>query len=170
VYNVKQNATLQLEKGIYQWSGEKWKKLNRITKTEGAAVKKEIYQANSPNESRTVALGIFEFRINNNSIPQFRTISGTGNRSFYWQVNRYWDENPSNEATSFSNSGYASELKEENNVQANTWKDCSSNALSNVGKTEVWLADLVNQNMYHIQFIIFGNNSPQRYLILAEKY
>ncbi|MDR1914323.1 MAG: hypothetical protein LBQ68_07585 [Clostridiales bacterium] len=176
VYNLKEDANLHLEKGIYQWNGEEWKMLSKVTKTEGATVRKVIYRATSPDETQIVTLGIFEFRIDAKTYPQFRRIRGTGTASHYWQVNEFMDNSPNAENSDFNSSGYTFELKKKIDLSDNTWTDCKDgmgNTSGNTERNEVWLADLGNDNMYHIQFMILGKGGSadtKTYLIIAQKY
>jgi hypothetical protein len=170
VYNVKIDEPLSLEKGIYQWNGEKWKKLNKITKTENVTIKKKIYQAASPDETKTVSIGIFEFRIwkdpaVTNPFPQFKLAAGVSPQLIYWHVNEYWDINPDAEA---DGTGYSFALNNAN-VDSGTWVDCM-NSMSNLERNEIWLADLTNNHMYQIQFTIINNGSTNIYSIIAKRY
>jgi hypothetical protein len=49
----------------------------------------------------------------------------------------------------------------------------SGHALTNLERDEMWLADIDNDNMYHIQFMVLGENdtaSQKTYIIIAQKY
>jgi hypothetical protein len=174
VYNLKVNETLSLEKGIYQWDGEKWRKLNKITKTENVTVKKKIYCASAPDAAKTVSIGIFEFRMqtkNDNRVyPQFKLAAGLAQQSVYWHVNEYWDADRNNEATCLGSgtTGYASTLRRET-VNSSTWVDCM-NKMSDLERNEFWLADLANNHMYQVQFAIIDNGSTNIYSIIAKRY
>jgi hypothetical protein len=174
VYNLNVDETLSLEKGIYQWDGEKWRKLNKITKTENVTVKKIIYQATAPDASKTVPIGIFEFRMETNIndsfvYPQFKLADGLAPQSVYWHVNEYWDNYPNEEATNLKNSGYASTLKEET-VNSSVWSNCK-NLMSHLERNEFWLADLTNNHMYQVQFAIISNGTTNNtYSIIAKRY
>jgi hypothetical protein len=172
VYNVKEDASKHLEKGIYQWNGEEWKMLGRVTKTEGATVRKVFYRGTLPNENQIVELGIFQFRIDDNAYPQFRRVpAATTSASHYWQVGEYKDNSANSENTGFSGSGYAFELKNVIDLQPGQWTNCKEDGMNHTERNEVWLADLDNDNMYHIQFMILGESSGKKnYLITAQKY
>ncbi|MDR2622499.1 MAG: hypothetical protein LBC48_07975 [Dysgonamonadaceae bacterium] len=175
VYNVRENQNLSLKKGIYQWNGVKWDMLNRITKTEGAAVKKEIYHSTSPNQEKVVSLGIFEFRMvqkNNATFPQFRLSPGLPQQSIYWQVNQYLDKSPDAFADGWAKSGYSFLLKDATATSA--WADFSA-GMTHLERNEIWLSDMQSKNIYNIQFLILGNaatenNTSRIYLIIAQKY
>jgi hypothetical protein len=172
VYNLKIDEKLSLEKGVYQWSGEEWKMLSKITKTEGVTIKKEIYQGSAPDPNKIVSLGKFEFRIikrsNNNIYSQFQLSSGFAKQPVYWHVNEYWDKDPNKEASQWGESGYSFKLDKET-ISPSIWYDCSNNMLDSE-RNEIWLADLKNNNMYQIQFITFGNGTVRTYLIIAKRY
>jgi hypothetical protein len=173
VYNVKVNATLNLEKGIYQWDGTQWKVLSKVTKTEGATVRKVIYRGTAPDESQVVNVGIFEFRINGSAISQFRRVLGSGTATHYWQVGKFSDSDTGNESQVWTASGYTFELKSKANIQAGAWEDCkgTATAMSNTERNELWIEDLQNDNMYHVLFMILGGSSGDKtYLIVAQKY
>ncbi|MDR1919757.1 MAG: hypothetical protein LBQ65_08955 [Tannerellaceae bacterium] len=171
VYNVREDARKRLEKGIYQWSGEQWKMLGKVTKTEGATVRKVIYCGSSPDPNQILTLGIFEFRIDANTYPQFRRIAGTGPASHHWQVNELMDNYPERENTDWAG-GSTFELKSIKDLPDNTWVNCRD-GMGPTERNEVWLADLENDNMYQIQFMILGKGGSadmRTYLIVAQKY
>ncbi|MDR0750508.1 MAG: hypothetical protein LBF62_13195 [Tannerellaceae bacterium] len=157
VYNVKTNGNPSLAKGIYQWSGEKWEALKKISKTEGASVKKEIYQGTAADANRVISLGNFEFRMTGNGstpTPEFRLTSATD--SVYWQVNEYLT---SEQACSLF---YLKIQK----ITTNTWTSCL-NALTTGERDEVWIANLADGgSMYRAQFMVLGNT----YVMIAQKY
>jgi hypothetical protein len=171
VYNLKVDDALSLEKGIYQWDGEMWRLLKKVTKTESVAIRKEIYQANEPDENKTLSLGLFEFRIRKNNgkyFPQFRLSTNVGKRTIYWHVNEYWDETPNRESANRQESGYSFSLimKEIDSIQ---WSECM-NSMSKDERNEVWLADLDNNHMYQIQFMIIENGSSSTFAMIAKRY
>jgi hypothetical protein len=172
VYNLKEDANLHLEKGIYQWNGEQWKMLSKVTKTEGATVRKVFYRGTSPDATQTVELGIFEFRIDgSNAYPQFRRIPGLKNKLHYWQVIEFYDKDITSEGTTRSTTTHVFELKSVN-VQDGNWTNCKG-GIDPARRYEVWLADMENDNMYHIRFMILGEGGSaetKTYLITAQKY
>jgi hypothetical protein len=181
VYNVKEEASLDLKKGVYQWDGVKWKMLNKITKTEGSTVAKLMYQGKDPDINQTLTLGIFEFRINNTRYPQFRRIPGSNAASHHWQVNEYSDLQAGTDAKSLGavtsttgGSRFDLQLKTVTNLQAGTWTNCDDAlSLTYTDRDEVWLADLENRNIYQVQFMFLGSNSAsatKTFLIVAQKY
>jgi hypothetical protein len=182
VYNVKEDASLNLRKGVYQWDGEKWKMLNKITKTEGATTAKVMYQGTKPDETKTVTLGIFEFRITlttTSYYPQFRRIPGSNPASHHWLVNEYWDLQAGTDAknlgtTTADGSRFDLRLKSVNNLQAGVWADChDALSVGYIERDEIWLADLENRNIYQVQFMFLGPNSTaasKTFLIVAQKY
>jgi hypothetical protein len=177
VYNVRENASLDLKKGVYQWDGVKWKMLNKITKTEGSTVAKLMYQANSPNEAKTVTLGIFEFRITmaatpaNSYSPQFRRVPGSGTATHHWQMNEYYDDAAAADATTITGSRFILKIYSSN---ANDWTNChDAIRYLHPERNEMWLADLENDNIYQVQFMFLGPNSTggtKTFLIVAQKY
>jgi hypothetical protein len=169
VYNLK--ADEELDKGIYQWNGEMWRKLNNTTKTENVIVRKAIYTASSPDPQKILSIGMFEFRVekkaNNLIYPQFRLRAGVTSQSIYWHINGFWDIDPSKEASGKSESGYGFLLRSQN-VNSTTWTDCQG-TIEESGRSEVWLTDLANNYMYQIQFAII-NGSTNTYVIIAKQY
>ncbi|MDR1881116.1 MAG: hypothetical protein LBQ78_09295 [Tannerellaceae bacterium] len=171
VYNLTEDANEHLEKGIYQWDGSQWKVLSKVTKTEGATVRKVIYRGTAPDENQVVNVGIFEFRIDNSAISQFRRVSGAGAATHYWQVGKFSDSNLNAENTDWNNSSYSFDLESKENMVDGVWENCKGNAMGNTERNEVWLADLENDNMYHVLFMILGESSGTKtYLIVAQKY
>ncbi|MDR1436664.1 MAG: hypothetical protein LBI65_00955 [Candidatus Symbiothrix sp.] len=173
VYNLKVNESESLEQGIYLWNGEKWGKLNKITKTENVVIKKNIYSATSPKPDKIVSVGIFEFRIatetDNKVYPQFRLKSGSASAVYYWDAIEYWDGTPNTEAVNMGDSGYDFTLLRQT-VNSNTWSNCK-NHMDNTERNEIWLADLKNDRLYQIQFAIIGNGSSSNvYSIIAKQY
>ncbi|MDR1884593.1 MAG: hypothetical protein LBR26_17740 [Prevotella sp.] len=177
VYNVREEASLELKKGVYQWDGEKWKMLNKITKTEGSTAAKVMYQAKEPDANQTLTLGIFEFRITmastpaNSYSPQFRRIPGSNAATHYWQVNEYYDQIVGTDATTITGSRFILKIYSGN---ANDWTNCHD-AIRYLypERNEMWLADLENDNIYQVQFMFLGPNSSnatKTFLIVAQKY
>jgi hypothetical protein len=178
VYNLKIDGTLSLEKGIYQWDGERWRKLNKITKTENVVVKKKTYSATSPDPKQIVSIGIFEFRMdvrNNSTYPQFRLKTDTTQDSIYWQVNEYWDYYSTSESINLEDNGigYSFDLKKKKSNDSRSWVDCQ-NSMTDMERNEIWLADLEHNQMYQIQFIIIRtsiNSAPFcTYSIIVKRY
>jgi hypothetical protein len=170
VYNLKTDETKMLEKGIYQWDGEKWKMLKKITKTESVAVKKKIYQANSADETKILSIGIFDFRMIRDKFdyPQFRINSGAGRQNIYCHLNKYWDSNLNTEAKDLSSSGYSFNVIS-GVPNLNAWYSfVVDNAKTE--KSEVWIADVQNNHMYQVQFIIIESSSTTTYVIIAKRY
>jgi hypothetical protein len=174
VYNVEEDASLDLKKGVYQWDGEKWKMLNKITKTEGSTVAKVIYEGNSPNEAKTVTLGIFEFRITNNYYPQIRRVPGSNAAIHHWQVNEYSDLTTAEATALGTGTRFAHKIYTDKTLQAGTWTNCDDALYYPYAeKNEVWLADLDNNNIYQIQFMFLGEDLAARnktFLIIVQKY
>jgi hypothetical protein len=173
VYNVNQN--LSLEKGIYQWDGNMWKILGKINETKGCAIKKVIYQSTSPDPSKLVSLGIFEFKMIKNqdgkTYPVFRILPRLDFRSIREHLTRYWDKDINHDATGWDdNTGYTARVIK---LSATSyWNNCASN-MSNLERNEIWIADIITNQIYHVQFMILGNtdvNSNKTYIIIAQKY
>ncbi|MDR2621578.1 MAG: hypothetical protein LBC48_03235 [Dysgonamonadaceae bacterium] len=161
VYNVKTGGGL--EKGIHQWNGTEWEKLNKITKTEGVTVKKMMYQKAGGSPDSILSLGLFEFRIyteNNQSHPQFRITEGYRDDTIHWQVNEYWFNN---------GSGYDFNLFSVSSATAYKWTYCR-NGMDSSERNEVWIADLKNKHLYQVQFIILQGANVLTYIIIAKKY
>ncbi|MDR1918868.1 MAG: hypothetical protein LBQ65_04380 [Tannerellaceae bacterium] len=178
VYNQKVDAELQLYKGVYQWNGEKWKMLQKTTKTEGLSVKKVIYQAKSPDEKQVLSLGIFEFRMArptaNRRCSQFRLAPGLKKRTVHVLIN--WDQDPDIEAESqgweSKNNPYFYFGVKTSYNQADDWTEILSWE-KNAEKHEIWLSDLDNDNIYHVRFLSFGGDegyTDKIYSIIAQKY
>jgi hypothetical protein len=181
VYNVKEDEILSLEKGIYQWDGSNWRELKKISKEEGVTIKKTIYLGVEPDNNNTVSLGVFEFRINSSKYSQFRLADGVDlYKTVYWQISEYWDTEPTQPSPPVtppkdidnSTGGYDFTLWSKTFNGVNGWTDCK-NYLSNHERNELWIADLSNNNIYQVQFLILGDENPNinnTYLILARKY
>ncbi|MDR1556280.1 MAG: hypothetical protein LBS88_04515 [Tannerellaceae bacterium] len=169
VYNVKVNPSLQLEKGIYQWNGTEWEMLKKITKKEGASIKKEIYQSGSPLDSRTVSLGIFEFRISSGWYPQLRLAPGhTNSQTYYWHINKYWAlENV--DGKNWAESGYSFKLMSASLNSTSPWTDCGTQ-MKDHERDEIWLADVPNASIYHVQFLTLFAGGLKTYVIIVQKY
>ncbi|MDR1624309.1 MAG: hypothetical protein LBS04_04980 [Tannerellaceae bacterium] len=159
VYNVETSGGLA--KGVYQWCGTEWKMLKKISKTEGASVKKEIYQGTAADATRVISLGKFEFRMTGsglNPTPQFRLTGATA--TIHWQVNEY-----------LYHVDYPKPLfyLMEKTMTPNTWYNCLD-ALMNIERDEVWIADLDDDgSMYRVQFMVLGYTNFT-YVIVAQKY
>jgi hypothetical protein len=179
VYNLRVDAALQLAKGVYQWDGTKWKMFQKTTKTEGLSVKKVIYQAKSPDATRVVALGIFEFRIVqlaiNRRSSQFRLAPGLTKREVHVLIN--WDQdndvdNESNGWTQANNPNFYFGVKTIRDQDDKHWSEVH-NWEKTTEKHEIWLSDLDNDNIYHVRFLSFGSDDTQTdkiYTIIAQKY
>ncbi|MDR2810240.1 MAG: hypothetical protein LBB84_06755 [Tannerellaceae bacterium] len=179
VYNLTENAALQLEKGIYQWDGDKWKKLDNsvVTNTAGSTVKKEAYRGTVPNENHVLSLGIYEFRMvnkTNATYPQFRLAPDSRSQAdttLLWQVSKYWDNNQ--EAEKGNGYSFWVKKKTKSELPKDGWVDCRD-SMRISERNEVWIADLKNENMYRVQFLIFGSSTPanqnKTYAIIARKY
>jgi hypothetical protein len=188
VYNVEADATRQLEKGIYQWNGTEWEKLKKISKTEGSSIKKLIYRASKADETRILSLGIFEFRMKpynaanpQNTNPQMKLSSDQPtDKTFYWHFIEYfddatgamkdrWDDKDPNKW------GYYFISRQET-VKKSSFTDCNRTGrlLSPLERDEMWLADKDNNHIYHVQFMVLGDekakNSQRTYIIIAQKY
>jgi hypothetical protein len=170
VYNLKVDEKLSLEKGIYQWDGGKWKKLDKVTKTEGATVRKKIYKGNNPDSAQSVSLGIFEFRITKKPdtkiYPQFRLMPNVAKQSLYWYTNEFWDDDATTETA--GGKLFFFSLKEET-PSPGIWTDCKD-AMQEMERNEVWIADITHNHMYQIQFLIIKNNTSSVYAIIVKRY
>jgi hypothetical protein len=158
VYNV--NSSGGLAKGVYLWCGTKWEMLKKISKTEGASVKKEIYQGTAADTTRVISLGKFEFRMNESGsspTPEFRLTPSSSKASIHWQVNEYLPINLSICPLFY--------LKIQE-LTPGSWYSCL-NALASGERNEVWIADLDDSgSMFRAQFMVLGNT----YVIVAQKY
>jgi hypothetical protein len=179
VYNLKVDANLQLEKGVYQWNGEEWRVLQKTTKTEGVAVKKKVYRAKKPDETAVVSLGIFEFRIvrlsNNRSYSQLRLPSNLSLETIHVLINWDRDRDIDNESVGWPASGNNPDFYfgiKTFSPPFGTW-DTIWELTGNAEQHEIWLSDLKNDNIYHVQFFTFGSddaNEDKMYGIIAQKY
>ncbi|MDR1937212.1 MAG: hypothetical protein LBQ73_01770 [Tannerellaceae bacterium] len=177
VYNQKVDAGLQLDRGVYQWNGKAWKMLQKTTKTDGLSVKKVIYQAKSPDETRVVSLGIFEFRIGirpNRKCTQFRLAPGLKSMDVHVLIN--WDQDRiiNSESTGWpeKNNPYFYFGVKTFRKQSDEWSEIRDWE-KNVEKHEIWLSDLDNDNIYHVRFLSFGSDdagTDKIYSIIAQKY
>ncbi|MDR1981391.1 MAG: hypothetical protein LBQ39_07220 [Tannerellaceae bacterium] len=178
VYNQRTNVVLQLEKGVYQWNGEKWMMLQKTTKTDGVAVRKNIYRAKKPDPSHVVAVGVFEFRMNER-YSQFRLIlPNKKSWTLYGLLNWDRDSDIKDESAGWPTYGanhdfYFGVLSP--SMDSNVWRDIKE-WTSNAERQDVWLSDPENDNMYHIQFLVLGPdanddpNADKTYAIIALKY
>jgi hypothetical protein len=112
-----------------------------------------------------VSLGIFEFMISiplneNQPYPQFRVLNSYFSQTIYWQVNEYWNK---------SAPDYDFNLYQLAPYNLNGWKRCKDN-MDNSERNEVWLADLENDHLYQVQFIIIKGTNADTYIIIAKKY
>jgi hypothetical protein len=167
VYNLKEDDNI--EKGVYQWNGEAWRKLNTATKTENVVVRKKKYSGSEPDANSVVPIGIFEFRMirrDNQDYPQFRLAPGVSPQFIYRHVNEYWDNDTSSEAIG-TESGYSFRLI--GSSMSTRWVDCI-NSMVTSERNEIWLADSQNGHMFQIQFIIINNDTTNTYIIIAKRY
>jgi hypothetical protein len=187
VYNVKEDTTSQLEKGIYQWNGTEWQKLKKISKTEGVSEKKLIYRGTQADENGILSLGEFEFRMTTelkksvqHNYPQLR-LSSPGQKTYYWQISEYFDNIVDSNGdmkdewptTTGGSVGFYCQVRTVKMTDA--FVNCNSvnRMLSNLERNEMWLADIDHDNMYHVQFMVLGNNdkdAQKTYIIIAQKY
>ncbi|MDR1937387.1 MAG: hypothetical protein LBQ73_02670 [Tannerellaceae bacterium] len=177
VYNLKEDAKIQLHKGVYQWNGEEWKMMRKTTKTDGMIVKRSIYRAKTPDENNVVSVGIFEFQIGASSgrtYSCFRLSKGLLQKTIYGLVNRDRDRNIESESGGWSDPDGQEFYfaKKVFNMQPDGWSNILEFS-SNVERHEIWLSDLDNDNLYHVQFLIFGNNNAAEeniYSVIVQKY
>jgi hypothetical protein len=177
VYNLKIDAEHRLEKGVYQWDGDKWRILQKTTKTEGIAVKKSIYRAKTPIDTCIAKLGLFEFRIalsrRNDYTSQFRLAQGTAmpEKKIYGLLN--WDRDRS---IDYESRGWLN-LKN-NDFEFSTrlfsigdglWCDIMT-WNQNTEKHEMWVSDMDNDHIYHVQFLVFGDNDDPKELKETKLY
>jgi hypothetical protein len=178
VYNQRVEPNLQLEKGVYQWSGTKWKMLQKTTRTDGLSVKKAIYPAKSPDPDQILSIGIFEFRIGTNAhgrrASQFRLLKGVPDMTVYLLINWDQDDNVAGESYGWwqpNNPLYYFGVKTYTG-QSSAWSDIAEWE-KNAEKHEVWLSDLNNDNIYHVRFLSFGSDdadSDKIYGVIGQKY
>jgi hypothetical protein len=126
------------------------------------------------DENKVLSIGVFDFRMyarSNGCYPQFRLNSG--NQTIYWQVTDYWDMNTSLEAANLTDTGYSFSLVSSLNTDPTAWNDLKG-SVNPTRKSEVWMADLQNDHMYQIQFVILRSgpftSSPTTYVIIAKRY
>ncbi|MDR1562626.1 MAG: hypothetical protein LBS54_06045 [Dysgonamonadaceae bacterium] len=200
VYNVNEKRSKGLVKAIYQWTGDKWELLRKVTTTGGspgsALTKKVIYESLKDGDgkpigadpTRTVSIGRFEFRLDRSnvldkgstktfrSIPQIRIKVGESG-TFRWYFNQYWDLDlqPSGQI----NNSYSFEYMNKS-LTAGNWTECTItdniiHTMSLLERNEMWLFDHINSKIYNVQFLALGNSTsddahPKTYAIIAREY
>ncbi|MDR1880945.1 MAG: hypothetical protein LBQ78_08435 [Tannerellaceae bacterium] len=178
VYNLKTDAALRIEKGIYLWNGAKWTMMQKTTKTDGVAVKKSIYRAKKPDPSHVVHAGVFEFRMTERA-SQFRLVlPNKDSWPLYGLINWDRDRDIKDEPGGWPASGKNYDFSFgvlSYSLDSNEWREIKM-WTSNAEKQDIWLSDVENDNMYHIQFMVLGPDesdhpdADKTYAIIALRY
>jgi hypothetical protein len=165
VYNLTVDESKSLERGTYQWDGNKWKRINRISPTEGANIKKMIYTGSGGDREITITLGIFQFNMvtkGNNPRPQIKFADNIPNRTVHYQVNTYGTVNDNK--YNFTTASL--------DLTSAKWEPFTGipNGISSEIRAEVTVADLENDHLYLIQYLVLSNGTNHTYVIVARQY
>jgi hypothetical protein len=177
VYNV--NTAGELDEGIYEWDGNVWNQLEIVSETAGSSTQKAVVIASTliTNNTPTVSMGIFEFRIypagtdGTKMKPQYKlTGNSLGTVTFWHNVSRYWDFN---ETSDNSGDGFSYDAVKRNFTSGNysEWQDFLTPELAKDNfRYDIWLVDHVNNHAYNVQVLRAksGLSTPIHALLVTE--
>ena len=152
---------------------------------QAVTLNKQVYVADVADQTKTVVLGKFEFRLrdlgNGTSAPQFRlTTNPGGNISVFYHISEQWNNNNNNLNSGNGFSRFITLEKQITIASWNTWTDFNgtANGISNAARsmnefsaTNISIQYANDPTVYSVDFkIIDIPNNPETYSILAQQY
>jgi hypothetical protein len=181
VYNLTDQTPLR--KGIMVWNGSSWGSVKVKTKDVDPEVKKLLYESPTPLENKSISNNSIEVSMDLSpgmayqASPRFRVNppyapSGLDSVKYLYHIIRYWTGENMSE---FPDGEYSADLDWKSFKQ----QDYSNHQYFRVGfmttqeRDEVWLLDENNDDVFHLQFFVLGNDAPgvnKLYAVFVERF
>jgi hypothetical protein len=179
VYNLTEDESKFLKKGIMVWNGQEWNLLNvRKKEKEDMSVKKKLYRGTIANASEFVTIDSLQVSMKKTTLidrPSYYTIPQIARvpplayletRAYSYQATQYWHKDDGN--------GYSNDVISFNfNYIMDPKPFFIGNDMSPDERNEVWMIDDTTNEVYHINFFTLGENNATAdkiFAILAERF
>jgi hypothetical protein len=172
VYNLTLNT--HLKPGIVVWNGIGWDNINSndVTANFSTDVKKMIYLSDMAKPAKTVTFKSIEISMKEGithrhyTFPQFRMTdpykpAGLDTIKYSYQITQYWHE--------LKSLGYSNDVdtKSFNASNYSGYQNFSNNDMGAEERNEVWLYNEETDEIFHIHFLIMGEDTSVSYKIYA---
>jgi hypothetical protein len=180
VYNLTDQTPLK--KGIMVWNGLSWGNVKVKSKDVDPEVKKLLYESPIPLENKSISNNSIEVSMDLSpgmhyqASPRFRVTpsyapAGSDSEKYLYHIIRYW----TGEDPAFPAGEYSADLDK----RSFTEQDYSTHQYFRVGfmttqeRDEVWLLDENNDDIFHVQFFVLGNDAAginKLYAVFVERF
>ncbi|MDR2622500.1 MAG: hypothetical protein LBC48_07980 [Dysgonamonadaceae bacterium] len=173
VYNV---DTTKMDKGLYVWDGKEWNQLEILSEKEGSFTTKSVAKGPlSDNNLPGVEAKNLSFRFSADKKPQCRfNVQPATDMSLYYHIGRFWDYNgPGTVSERPPKVGYTYDVAKITITKKNysQWHDLHDTPLGTGGiRYEVWIADPLTDQAYHVQFVTYAPSKTQVFVVLITNY